>query len=129
MSSFPPRCTILGQLALGAWLILAGTGNWAHAHSAQVLSWYSAFLPLLVFLAILFFSDWLGEYVMGSWGVWEARRDLSRLAEGLAVLETWRLGGGFTQVVGYQTSPDNSGAFGWFKVCVNDGFYGWGEKG
>lgn len=37
-------------------------------------------------------------------------------------------GGGFTQAVGYQTSPDNSGAFGWFKVCVNDGFYGWGEN-
>jgi hypothetical protein len=37
-------------------------------------------------------------------------------------------GGGFTQAVGYQTSPDNSGGFGWFKVCVNDGFYGWGEN-
>ncbi|MDD2746393.1 MAG: hypothetical protein WCY91_02140 [Acidithiobacillus sp.] len=94
MSSFPLRCTILGQLALGAWLILVGIGNWAHAHSAQVLSWYIAFLPLLVFLAILFFSDWLGEYVMGSWGIWEARRDLSRLADDLAVLEAWRLGGG-----------------------------------
>lgn len=43
---------------------------------------------------------------------------------------TWQAmgGGGFTQAVGYQTSPDNSGAFGWFKVCVNDGFYGWGEN-
>ena len=43
---------------------------------------------------------------------------------------TWQAmgGGGFTQVVGYQTSPDNSGVFGWFKVCVNDGFYGWGEN-
>lgn len=73
--------------------MLVGVGRWDHAGLSQIERWYSALLPWLAYLAILLFSDWIGGTIMGSWGLWAARRDLVRLMQDLAVLETWRLGG------------------------------------
>ncbi|MGE4269150.1 MAG: hypothetical protein AB7E44_02515 [Acidithiobacillus sp.] len=87
------RSGILGFLAVGSMLLLVGIGHWMRADFPQVLAGYSAILPLLAFLSILFSLDWFGETIVGSWGIWQARRDLFLLQQDLAALEQWRFGG------------------------------------
>ncbi|MHB1279891.1 MAG: hypothetical protein ACYCYL_01415 [Acidithiobacillus sp.] len=96
LDSFPRSAAVL-TAAISILSMVTGIGSWTHSSLTQMLAWYGAFLPLVISLAILLFSNWLweypAEYIKGTWGRWEAHRDLSRIAKDLAVLETWRLGG------------------------------------
>jgi len=93
MPEIPLRFAVAISIALSVGWILADIGKGLHADSAQILSWYAGFLPLWLYVDILLFSSWLGECLMESWGLWQARRDLSLVAKDLAILESWRLGG------------------------------------
>lgn len=87
------RTVSLLLLCIGSLLVISGTGHFWGADVWQVLACYSAVLPWLATIAILFLFNWIWEYVMGAWGIWEARKDLRLLAHDLSVVETWRMGG------------------------------------
>lgn len=80
-------------LLVGSAMIMIGAAHFARITAAQALACYSAVLPWLATIAILLLFDWIWEYVMGTWGIWEARTDLRLLAHDLSVVETWRMGG------------------------------------
>ncbi|WP_423856076.1 hypothetical protein HHS34_005505 [Acidithiobacillus montserratensis] len=93
MSSPISRLALFLLLLVWSAMFMVGSAHFAGITAAQALALYGAILPWLTVIAILLFRDWLWEYIVGTWGIWEARKDLRLLAHDLSIVETWRMGG------------------------------------